>query len=518
MTKFKFTKLRKALVTLFLTANLTLIATQSANLDSPIDSVQPDNQSAQSAQINQTSPTPTPFVSPSPSPVTSNSTAIPPTIDELNMSVDENGIIAERLAIKFKDEKEERSEGTQNILKAHAAHYIYESLDMYGTKIIKVKPESRKQLLNVLQKNPNVEYVEEYSPVYALEGGMGGSSGGGGSSACYLYFQANDYYFCNGDYQWALKTINAPTAWKFEKGDYPLNPPYSDVTIAIMDSGVYYPHYDLGLASYYIGNKVYKGEDVLYPFEYPNDPIDEDGHGTIVAGIAAAITNNNSGIAGAGYYAKILPMRVWQSPFSDPNILATGIRHAVDNYSNLNVKVMNISLGTDSDVTSLRNAIYYAVSKGVVIVAATANGPLGNANCFMGFPAAYTNVISVNATNRNDTYVIGCGSNYKNGTYYDKLWVSAPGDEIFTTLINSGIGYAPGTGTSPGAGTSLAAPFVSGLAALLASHPGRCSLTPSQIRIAIRYGSIDKGTAGWDMQYGQGRIDFWQAIDYYDCF
>jgi subtilisin family serine protease len=145
-------------------------------------------------------------------------------------------------------------------------------------------------------------------------------------------------------------------------------------------------------------------------------------------------------------------------------------------------------------------------------VAATKNSSPGHYNCFQGFPAAYSGVVSVIATNKYEQHASGCGGSYKDGRHYEGVWVSAPGDQIFSLKRNNDYGYLQG------ANTSWAAPFVSGLAALLSSNPGdKCNLTPGQIKAAIKYGSHDLGTPGWDMKYGQGRVDFWDSLAYYRC-
>jgi hypothetical protein len=196
--------------------------------------------------------------------------------DEFTFKVDPAGkFIMDQLTVKFKDRKVEKSVGVQNILKSHGARYIYEDLKVGGYKLIKVDSKKRDQLKKLLEKNPNVESVEENPVVYTA----GAFGGGGGGSSCFL--QANDYYLCNNaDYQWAIKQIYAPQAWMVEKADGPPFPPYSDVTIAVIDTGVDYNHWDLKRAPT-SGGKVYLGDDLVSGSD--NDPMDEYGHGTSVA-------------------------------------------------------------------------------------------------------------------------------------------------------------------------------------------------------------------------------------------
>ena len=506
--KKRFKKIKKAILTLFLTLNLALVATSSAVLDNATDSAKlgeeaTSTDATQSSQIV-ASPYPSPIPSPIPSPTTT-STVISPSLDEYTYTVDPTGkFIEDHLTVKFKEEDAKESKGVQSALKSHNARFIREDLKLVGGyKIIKVDPQKRDELKKVLENNPNIESVEE-NPVVRTAGG----GGGGGSPSCNL--QANDWYLCNG-YQWALQWIQAPQAWMIEKGDSG-SAHQSDVTIAVIDTGVDYNHPDLKKAPTG-GGKVYLGDDMVNAFD--NDPMDEDGHGTIVAGIAGAFTNNGFGIAGAGYYVKLLAMRVQSGDFGNADLLAAGIKNAVLYYDN--VKVINISLTTagDSDYGPVRDAVAYAQSRGAVIVAATKNSSPGNYNCFQGFPSAYPGVVSVIATDRNDQHASGCGGSYYNGRQYQGVEVSAPGDEIFS--LKKGSDFESSFGYLLGSATSWATPFVSGLAGLLASHPKGCNLSPAQIYAAIKYGSQDLGTPGWDMEFGEGRVDFWDSLAFYGC-
>ena len=479
MTKIllKLKKIGRLLTAFFLTANLTIISTGSAQINQPGNSADLANQSTQSSQLESAG-----GLSGSPAP---QSRETPP------MLLDSSGqYVADELIVGFK--KDFPEEGQKGILKAINASFTREELLLSeGVKILKVDPNNRSKAMKILESNPNIEYVE-LNPIVKLQGG-----GGGGGSGC----SPNDYYYCNGDYQWAVKKIQAGSGWNLNKGS-------SSIAIAVIDSGVDYNHYDLS-------GKVIKGTDWWNYWEYPNNPMDDWGHGTYVAGIAAAATNNSSGMAGVGWNTKIVAIKVTDNKgVTNAPVVASGIRDAVINYPNNNVKVINISLATDpnTDNSELRSAIQYAQDRGVVVVASVKNSSAGNYNCFMGFPAAYSGVISVVAIDKNNNHVSGCTGKTLNNTTYQNVWVSAPGAEIFSITKNNGIGYVRGDdGLSIGVGTSLATPFVSGVASIVANGPAGCN-SASSIKSAVKYGTDDLGTLGWDAKFGQGRVNLYKAL------
>lgn len=279
----------------------------------------------------------------------------------------------------------------------------------------------------------------------------------------------NDTYY---NLQWAHSKINSPSAWDVTTGK-------SDVTVAVIDTGVDYNHPDLA-------GKVIKGPDY---FNDDTDPMDDSGHGTHVAGIAAAVSNNGRGVAGVSWGSKILAIKAlgWIGGYDFD--IAQGIIYAADN----GAKIINLSLGGPDYSQTLKNAVDYAYSKGAVIVAAT-----GNNDSSVLYPAAYPNVIGVGATNENDVRTSpsdwgpGYGSNY--GPEVD---VVAPGNKIASTYLGNTYAYM--------SGTSMATPHVAGLAALiLARNP---STNPSQVEEQIKNSAKDLGDSGRDDYYGFGRID-----------
>ncbi|MBI4744322.1 MAG: S8 family serine peptidase [Actinobacteria bacterium] len=281
----------------------------------------------------------------------------------------------------------------------------------------------------------------------------------------------NDIYFKS---QWALAKISASAGWDTEIGGA------SPVVVAVVDTGVDLGHPDLK-------NKTVEGYDFIN-----NDtaPMDDNGHGTHVAGIIGSETNNLEGVSGVSWGARIMPIKALNSSGSGTDLsVASGIRWAVDH----GARIINLSLGSPGSSFVLKDAIDYAYSKGAILVAAAGNnGSNGN---LPEYPAAYDHVIAVSATDSLDNKA--GFSNF--GSYID---VAAPGVDILSTSLGGGYGYK--------SGTSTATPFVSGLASLLLSRSTQ--LASDQIEQIIGQSADDFGTAGKDDLYGFGRINIFNAL------
>jgi subtilisin family serine protease len=312
----------------------------------------------------------------------------------------------------------------------------------------------------------------------------------------YMPFLARDFelrldpndpmYLADG--QWALAKIQASQAWYVSRG-------YS-VTVAVVDTGVELFHPDL-VDSLWTNWGETAGNgldddgngyvDDVYGWDFAdgdNGPWDPHGHGTHVAGIVGATTDNAVGIAGIGWGVTVMPVRILDaSGNGDDWDFFQGVCYAVDN----GAQVVNLSLGGAGGSKSLEDAVQYAQSKGALVVAAA-----GNWGVSMPFyPAYYDGVIGVSATNQNDQKA--SFSNY--GSYVD---VAAPGVGILSTKP-----YPTDYGLMDG--TSMATPMVSGLAALIwTEYP---SATADQVWAAIRDGADDLGSPGWDAYFGWGRIN-----------
>jgi thermitase len=258
-----------------------------------------------------------------------------------------------------------------------------------------------------LRKDPNVLYAE---PNYLAHKDV-----------------TPDDTFYNSSIQWPLFKIEAATAWNYALG--------TGVKVAVLDTGVQANHPDL------VGKVV-----LQYDFAY-NDPVanDVDGHGTHTAGTVGATTYNATGVASLGYNVQLLCGKVLDDTGSGSHAaIANGIVWATDN----GAKVINMSLGGSSGSSTLQNAVNYATTRGVLVVASAGNAGNTRAN----YPAYYSNALAVAATDRNDARATF-------STYGSWVDLAAPGVDIASTYIGSQYVYM--------SGTSMAAPHVSALAGLV---------------------------------------------------
>jgi len=311
--------------------------------------------------------------------------------------------------------------------------------------------------------------------------------------------------------------IDMPEAWKYARGD-------SGIVVAILDSGCKRSHPDLAgrfwrnageVAGNHADDDGNQYVDDIQGWDFvngDNDPDDTVGHGTAVAGLIACVANNKIGFAGVDWHCKLMALKVIDvdpygnegATFSD---LYEAILYAVDNGAN----VINMSLGSDTRSRTIEQAIDYAVSRNVVVVASA-----GNENTSpLSFPARYSAVIGVGSTDPDDRRTTsflyrsaGSGSNY--GTALD---VVAPGNFVYFIRHDDDTLY----GTASG-GTSFSAPLVSGLASVLLGQDK--TRTVAEVRTIIEETADDQvgdpveDTPGWDQFYGHGRINAFAAVTY----
>lgn len=299
-----------------------------------------------------------------------------------------------------------------------------------------------------------------------------------GDPAIHASIAPNDQEFTR---QWALQAIQAPLAWELTRGS-------ASVTVAVLDSGIDLSHPDLA-ANILPGGCNLIADGACLPPSQATPPQDSDGHGTEVAGIIAAVTDNGRGIAGVAWTAGILPVRVLQNGNGVESDFVTGLLWAVGR----GATVINLSFNEacgGAESSTLRDALSYAWSHGAVLVAASGN----DGGCTQGtYPAADPHVLAVAATDMDDN-----PTSVTNGGPWVRA--AAPGQAITTTTIH-------GQYITVG-GTSFAAPYVAGLAALLASVPGA---TNSNIVSWIT--STCDVPAGWNGGlYGCGRINAYRAV------
>ena len=274
--------------------------------------------------------------------------------------------------------------------------------------------------------------------------------------------------------QWNLSLIDMPGAWAIEKGD-------PEVIIAVVDTGFDYTHEDLASQTWVNAGEIpdngidddnngYIDDVNGWDFSEPpksdgngksqngdNDPIDESGHGTHVAGIVGAAVDNDLGISGIAWNCTLMPIRGAGVRGIRDNRSAAAIVYAVDN----GARVINMSWGGRERSFVLRDAVDYAYARGVLMVAASGNGSEGASI----FPAGYRKVISVAATEQHK-------QKFYQSNFGASIDIGAPGNVILSTHINNRY--------RPLSGTSMATAHVSGVAALIISK--RPSLTHQEVR------------------------------------
>jgi serine protease len=260
-----------------------------------------------------------------------------------------------------------------------------------------------------------------------------------------------------------------------------------DVVIGSIDTGVDFGHTEFLAGQLIAGTDWYSSD---------NDPTDENGHGTHTTGTMAGRTVGVAGVSGAGSHVKVYVQRVCGQRGCPTSATASAIRAAAD----FGVVAMNLSLGGSSESAAEAEAIAYATSKNALVIASAGNGSTGTVEC----PACDPNAISVAASNWQDAL-----------TYYTNwgpgLDITAPGGQMYSnTTEESGI-YSSylGGGYRYLQGTSMSAPQVTGTAAIVGSVSG---LRGSALRARILGSADDLGAAGYDTQFGCGRLDSYRAV------
>jgi thermitase len=309
------------------------------------------------------------------------------------------------------------------------------------------------------------------------------------------YLDANQWYIYNNkDRNTNYKSdadIDILEAWDITKGD-------ENIVIAILDSGIptvngYLSHEDLSNS-----NRILLGVDYINDTSSPFN--DTYKHGTGVAGIAGAETDNGVGIAGIAPNCKLMIYKICNAT---GNASIEGAYNAITDIINCknqnpNLKfVINISMGWWEPSSLLENAISLAHTNNILVVSGAGNETNGNAD--IRYPAKYSNsyenLIAVSATNSLDSWA-------DFSSYGPEVTVSAPGKNIYTTWPSNGYSYK--------GGTSYASPMVAGLAALMLSIDQ--TLSPSEVKNRIINSSHDFGSSGHDHYYGHGRINAFNTL------
>lgn len=319
--------------------------------------------------------------------------------------------------------------------------------------------------IEAFKKNPKVDYVEADGVVHALEQTV----------------------------PWGINTVNAPLVHPYNKGN--------GVKVAIIDTGIDCLHLDLSTNC-----------NVGYNFvSNNNNTADDAGHGTHVAGTVAAV-DNTDGVIGVAPEADLYAVKVLDSTGSGYwSWVAAGIDWAATN----NMQIVSMSLGGGASQT-VENAVNSAyINHGVLLIAAAGNnGDQAGILDTVNYPAKYSNVIAVAATNNNNERALWPWAHAASSTG-PKVELAAPGDNIYSTY--------PGGSYTTMSGTSMATPHVTGVAALVFNSDettwfskghtnGDGTWTNREVREVLDYTATDLGADGRDTWYGFGLVNAYAAV------
>ncbi len=362
-------------------------------------------------------------------------------------------------------------------------NYLKNKIADNYAKIVVNSKQKAKKIIQLLKRNPKVisAYIEPLLKVYSIP---------------------NDSLFQE---QWGLKTVHAPEAWEVTKGK-------KEIKIGLIDTGIRLNHPDLE-GIFYVnpaedlnGNGILDSADIdhidndgngfvddVSGLSFVNGeenpfPLDDNGHGTYIAGILAAKQNNKIGISGIAPDCKILNLKAFNSKgYGSEEDVARAIVYAVSQ----DVRVINMSFGDTTYSSLLKDVIHYAYSKGVFLVASAGN----TGNDVLHYPSSFDEVLSVGAID-----------NYLNlapfSSFGSNLDLVAPGVYILTTGLNKD--YAKVSGTS------ASAPFVNGVATLILSV--QPTLTPEEVKQLLKSTAYDIYDAGWDVKTGAGVLNLYAAL------
>lgn len=397
-------------------------------------------------------------------------------VRKLNIDGKSFEVAADQVLVKFKDGR------------GPAAVSMYHNDDL-NFHLVKVPAgETIESYLKKLKQNPDVEFAEPNGLVRALAPAP------------------NDPQFSSQYYlQTGTGGIDILNTWDITTGSV-------TTVVAVLDSGVLLAHADISNNLWVNTNTSptsgVNGARIEIDWNGDGDCLDTDPsagpdqcagndpnaddvgsyHGTQVAGIIAATTNNNTNMAGICQNCRIMVVKVLNSSGNGTFAsIAAGITYAVNN----GAKVINMSLGGNANSAAMASAVAYAIQNNVVVVAASGNNGFP---CATNFPAAISEVIAVGATNSSDQLAsFSCGDT--------KLDLVAPGVGILSLTS---------TGTTTNNGTSFATPMVAAVAGLIRSIAPNMSV--SDVTRFINFTANDLGASGFDTSYGFGRLNAYNAL------
>jgi len=281
--------------------------------------------------------------------------------------------------------------------------------------------------------------------------------------------------------QWYLEKINATSVRKSGLSG-------EGVKIAIIDSGINSSHPDLNQSN------ILQGYNCTFGAEDINDYSDNIGHGTMVAGIIAAQTDNELDISGIASNAQIIPIKITDTNSLNISSIFLGLEKALET----DCDIINMSFGgaiTDEEALSvLKSYIDKAEEKGIIVVAAVGNS--GHTDNVMNYPAGFDNVIGVGSVDEDLTSSYFSQKN-------ESIFISAPGNNIISLYKNNS--------TTTGLGTSLSAPVVTAVTAIIKEIRPECSL--QEIKELLKKTSTDLGNEGYDINYGYGILNLERIVE-----
>ncbi|MGM0568917.1 MAG: S8 family serine peptidase [Elusimicrobiota bacterium] len=367
------------------------------------------------------------------------------------------------ILVKF---KEKVSKNARRSLHQNTGGRLMSSIKNLRLELIKIPPEdSYEKILEKYNSSEKVEYAEP-NIIYSIDS-----------------YKLPDRYASIEDMedkQWGLVRINAHYGWEIETG-------LEETVIAIIDSGIDYNHPDLA------PNMWEDPENGSYGYDFvneDNDPWDDYDHGTHVAGIAVA-ESSEEGVVGVCWKSRLMALKVInEKGEGDSAKLSSAIAYAADKGAD----IINISLGGEYS-KAVEDAVDYAYGKGLFLAASSGN----DGESSVMYPAALNNVLAVGASNKDDER-----ADFSN--YGESLDVIAPGVDILSTL--------PGDKYGNWHGTSMAAPFASGLAALIVSRYKNLSLSwePEDLKRIINSSARRLSAEDWNEETGHGIIDANSAL------
>lgn len=279
--------------------------------------------------------------------------------------------------------------------------------------------------------------------------------------------------------QWYLDYLNMEKAWQYME-----SVPRSRVRVAIIDTGVDLTHPDLTANV----NPEYCVSSVTDDFNKITNDVSSTGHGTHIAGIVGAATGNGQGVAGlSNNYAEIAAIQCSDGAYIYSSYVVRAVSYAIS----IDADIINMSLGMSTSDPALEQALQQAYDAGILVICSAGNDGTANTH----YPSSYDSTIGIIAAKED-------GTKRSDASYGTDNFISAPGDQIMSTLPGGSYGYRSGSSMAAGVATGVAAD-------ILSVNPG---LSVEQVKSILAETATDTYTAGFDAYSGWGIIAADQAV------